>query len=115
MRLQGTVQPPGDNLYVLTAVSSPSSPFQRCCKGGARSPWHGRDTEVPRREPRAPPESERGGRVTGQGVTFLTWGQLSRQTAHKASLPLCRRLSGPTTFQAFFGVLVARGLRLGGK
>lgn len=43
----------------------------------------------------------------GSQVTFLTWGQSSGQTEHKASSPLCRRLSGPRTFQAFFGVLVA--------
>lgn len=63
---------------------------------------------VPRREAQPLTEMGEKGRATGQRVTFLTWGQSSWHTEHKASLSLSAGgCLAPTTFHAFFGVPVA--------
>lgn len=97
----------------------PSSLSRSCCKLGARSHWHEKDTWGPKEgspatttPPPHPPRPETGGkrRVIGQGMTFLTGDQSSWQTGHKASLSLSAGgCLAPRHSKHSLGVLVAVG------
>lgn len=57
----------------------------------------------------------REGRVTGQGVTFLTWGQSSWQAEHKASLSCLQEVVWPHDIPGILWGLCGLGLCLGGS